>query len=157
MANRRFENVAQFRYLGKIITNQNLIKEEIKKRLNSGNACYHSVQNLLSSRLLHKNIKIRIYKTIIWSLILREKHRLRVFENRMLWRIFGPKTNEVTGGWRKLYNEELCNLYSLPNIIRMIKSRRMRWTGHAARMGTKRTAYEILVARRKEATRKTKT
>jgi hypothetical protein len=84
---------------GTIVTNQNLIQEEIKKRQNSGNACYHSVQNLLSSSLLLKNVKIRIYKTIIlpvvlygcetWSLTLREEHRLRLFENRMLRRIFG--------------------------------------------------------------------
>jgi hypothetical protein len=90
---------------------------EIKRRVNSGNACYHSVQKLLSSRLLSKNIKIRIYKTIIlpvvlyrcetWSLTLREEHRLRVFENRVLRRIFGPKRDEVRGGWRKLHNEEL--------------------------------------------------
>jgi hypothetical protein len=82
------------------ITDQNLIQEEIKRRLNSGNACYHSVQNLLSSRLLPESIKIRIYKVIIfpvvlygcetWPLTLREEHRLRVFENRAL-RIFGPK------------------------------------------------------------------
>jgi hypothetical protein len=85
-----------------------LIQEEIKRRLNSGNACYHSVQNLLSSCLLSKNINTRIYKTIIllvvlygcetWSLTLREEHRLRVFENRVLRRIFGPKRDEVTGG-----------------------------------------------------------
>jgi hypothetical protein len=83
-----------------------LIQEEIKRRLNSDNACYHSAQNLLSSRLLSKNIKIRIYKTIIlpvvlygcetWSLTLREEHRLRVFENRVLRRIFGPKRDEMT-------------------------------------------------------------
>jgi hypothetical protein len=70
IGNRCFENVAQFRYLGTTITNQNLIQEEIKRRLNSGNACYHSVQNLLSSRLLSRNIKIRIYKTIILPLVL---------------------------------------------------------------------------------------
>ncbi|PNF40782.1 hypothetical protein B7P43_G16927 [Cryptotermes secundus] len=119
------------------ITNQNLIQEEIKRRLNSGNACYHSVQNLLSSHLLSKN-KLRIYKTIIlpvvlygcetWSLTLREEHRLRVFR-----RTFRPKKNEVTGGWRKLHNEVLHNLYSSASIIRMIKSRRMRWVGHVAR------------------------
>jgi hypothetical protein len=84
-----------------------LIQEEIKRRLNSGYAYYHSVQDLLSSRLLLKNLKIRIYKTIIlhvvlygcetWSLTLREEHRLKVFENRVLRRIFGPKTDEVTG------------------------------------------------------------
>jgi hypothetical protein len=69
-----------------------------------------------------------------WSLTLREEHRLRVFENRVLRRIFGPKRDEVTGGWRKLHSEELHNLYSSASIIRMIKSRRMRWTVHIARM-----------------------
>jgi hypothetical protein len=70
-----------------------------------------------------------------------------VFENRVLRRIFGPKRDEVTGDWRKLHNEEFHNLYSLPNIIRMIKSRRMRWTGHVTQMGAKRTSYRILVGK----------
>jgi hypothetical protein len=88
-------------------TNQNLIQEKIKRRLNSGNACYHSVQTLLSSRLLSKNLKFKIYRMIIlpvvlygcetWSLTLREEHRLRVFENRVLRRIFGLKRDEATG------------------------------------------------------------
>jgi hypothetical protein len=93
--------------------------KEIKSRLNSGNACYHSVQSLLSSLLLSKNVKVKIYKTIILpvvlygfetsSLTLREEHRLKVFENRVLRRIFGPKRDELTGEWRKLHNEELHN------------------------------------------------
>jgi hypothetical protein len=73
-----------------------------------------------------------------------------VFENRVLRRIFGPKRDEVTGDWRKLHNEELHNLYSSPNIIRMIKSKRMRWAGHVTRMGEKRNSYRILVASQKE-------
>jgi hypothetical protein len=81
-----------------------------------------------------------LYGCEIWSLTLREKHTLRVFENKLLRRIFGPKRDEVTGGWRKLHNEELRDLYSLPSIIRIIKSRRMRWAGHVARMGEKRNA-----------------
>jgi hypothetical protein len=111
--------------------------------ITSGNACNHSVQNLLSSRLLSKNVKIRIHKLILpvvlygcetCSLILMEEHRLRVTENGVLKRIFGPKRDEVTGGWRKLHNEEFHNLYALPSIIRMIKSRRVRWAGHVARI-----------------------
>jgi hypothetical protein len=91
----------------------------------------HSVQSLLSSRLLSNNLKIGLYKTIIlpvvlygcdtWSQTLREEHRLRVFKNRVLRRIFGPKRDEVTGEWRKLHNEELPDLYSSPSIIRIIK------------------------------------
>jgi hypothetical protein len=84
------------------------------------------------------------------ALTLREEHRLRVFENRMLRRIFGPKRDEVTGEWRKLHNEELHKLYSSPNIIRMVKSRRMRWAEHVAGMGEKRNAYRILVGKPEE-------
>jgi hypothetical protein len=109
----------------------------------------------LSSRLLSSNVKVKIYKTIIlpvvlcgcWSLTLREEHRLRVFENRVLRRIFGPKRDEVTGEWRKKHNEELHNLYSSPDIIRQVKSRRMRWAGHVARMGEERIVYKVLVGK----------
>jgi hypothetical protein len=82
-------------------------------------------------------------------LTLREEHILRVFENRVLRRIFGPKRNEMTGGWRKLHNEELHNLYSSPSIIRMAKLR-MRWAGHVARVGEKRKAYRILVGKQED-------
>jgi hypothetical protein len=114
-------------------------------------------KNLLSSRLLSKNLKIRIYKTIIlpvvlygcetWSLALREERRLRVFENRVLRRIFESKRYEVMGDWRKVHNKELHAMYSSPSIIRIIKSRRMRWASHVARMGEKRNAYRLLVGK----------
>ena len=76
-----------------------------------------------------------MYGCETWSLTLREELRLRVFGNRVLRRVFGPKRDEVTGEWRKLHNEELNDVYSLPNIVRVVKSRRMRWAGHVARMG----------------------
>jgi hypothetical protein len=78
---------------------------------------------------------------------LREEYRLRVFENKVLRRIFGPRRDEVTAGWRKLHNEELPDLYSLPSIITIIKLRTMRWAGHVARMGEKRNAYRLLVGK----------
>jgi hypothetical protein len=81
---------------------------------------------------------------------LREEHRLRVIENSVLRKIFGPKRDEVVGGWRKLHNEELHNFYCSPSLIRINKSRRMRWAGNVARMETERNAYRILVASRKE-------
>jgi hypothetical protein len=156
-ASRSFENVAQLKYLGMAETNQNLIQEEIEKRLNSGRACYHSVQNLLSSCLLPKNVKIRICKTVIlpvilygcetWSLTLEKEHRLRLFESRVLRRIYGPKKDEVIGCWRKLHNEELQNLCSSPSIIRMIKPRRMRLAGYVAHMRAKRNTCWILVGK----------
>jgi len=110
----------------------------------------------VSNSLLSKNLKIKIYRIIIlpvvygcetWSLTLREERRLRVFENRVLRRIFGPKRNEVTGEWRKLHNEELNDLYCSRNIVRLIKSRRMSWAGHVARMGERRGVYRVLLGK----------
>ncbi|KAJ4445157.1 hypothetical protein ANN_06958 [Periplaneta americana] len=107
-----------------------------------------------------QNLKVRIYKTVIlpvvlygcetWTLTLREEHRFRVFENKVLRKIFGAKRDEVTGEWRKLHNTELHALYSSPDIIRNIKSRRLRWAGHVARMGESRNAYRVLVGRPEE-------
>ena len=114
------------------------------------------MQNLLPSSLLSTNLKIKIYRTIIlpvvlygretWSLTLTEECRLRVFENRLL-RIFGPKGDEVTREWRKLSNEELNDLYPSPNVVRVIKSIRMRWAGHVARMRESRGVYRDLVGK----------
>jgi hypothetical protein len=113
--------------ISECLINQNYIREEIKSTLNSVNACYHAIQYILSSHLLPKYIKIKIYKTIIlpivlygcetWSVTLREEHRLRMFMKRVL--------RTVTGCWRKLHNEEFHNLYSSPNIT-MINSRSMK-------------------------------
>jgi hypothetical protein len=85
-----------------------------------------------------------VKKCETWSLTVREEHKLGVFENRVLTRIFGPNRDGVTGGWIKLHNEELRDLYSSPSIIRIIKSRRMRWAGHVERMGEKWNVYRLL-------------
>jgi hypothetical protein len=147
--------VKQFKYLGTTLTNQNSIHEEIKSRLKLENARYHQVQNLFSSNLLSKNIKIKIYRTVTlpvvlygceaWSLTLKEEHAVRVFKNRVLRKIFGPKRYELTGVWRRLHNEELYDLYSSPNIIWVIKLRGMRWARYVARTGDRRGAYSVLV------------
>jgi hypothetical protein len=107
--------------------------------------------------LLSKNTKIKAYITTVlpvvlygcetWSLTFWEECRLGVFKNRVLRRIIGPKRDEVTGEWRKLHNEKLYDLYSLPNVIQLIKSRRMRWAGHVASTGEKRGSYSVLVGK----------
>jgi hypothetical protein len=142
--------VAKCNYLETTVTNQNFIHEEMKSRLNSGNVCYHFVQSVMSFFFIYKNIKIKICRTKIlslvlygcetWSLTLRDKHRLRVLENRVLKRIFGLKREEVAGGWKRLHNEEFHNLYASPNIIRRMES-----AGHVARKGEMRNTYGTLV------------
>lgn len=109
---------------------------------------------LLKSKLLSKNVKVRIYRTIIlpvilygcetWALTKVEENRFRVFENRVLRKIYGPKRDEETGEWRKLHNCELHDLYASVNINRIIKSRRLGWAGHVARMGDNRTAARVM-------------
>ena len=106
-----------------------------------------------SRNLRQSEYKVRIILPVVfygcetWSLIIREERRLRVFGNRVLRRIFGPKRDEVTREWIKLHNKELNDLYSSPNIFRVIKFRRIRWAGHVARMGEKRGVYKILVGK----------
>ncbi|KAJ4431400.1 hypothetical protein ANN_19997 [Periplaneta americana] len=134
-----------------------------------GNACCSQEEAkfpvLLASELnvdvsAVKNLNVRIYKTVIlpvvlygyetWTLTLREEQRLRVFENKVLRKIFGVKRDEVTGEWRKLHNAELHGLYSSPDIIRNIKSRRLRWSGHVACMGESRNAYRVIAGKLEE-------
>jgi hypothetical protein len=115
------------------------------------------VQSLLSTSLQPRNIKVKIYKTIIlpvvwygcetWFLTLREEHRLSVFENRVLRRIFGPKRDEVRVQRRMLHSGELHNLYSSPDIITQIKSRKMKWAGHVACMGKGKIVYMFLAGK----------
>ncbi|KAJ4451247.1 hypothetical protein ANN_02708 [Periplaneta americana] len=155
IGNLSFEEAEKFKYLGATVTNINDTREEIKHRIIMGNACYYSIEKLLSSSLLSKNLKVRIYKTVIlpvvlygcetWTLTLREEQRLRVFENKIFGKIFGANGNEVTGEWRKLHNAELHAMYPSPDIIRNIKSRRLRWAGHVDRMGESRNAFRVLV------------
>ena len=111
----------------------NSIQEEIKCKLKAGNSCYYSVQTLLSSRLLSKKLKIEIYKTIILSVMLYGYETWFFTLREECRRIFGPKRDE-NGEWRRLHNEELHSLYRSPNLVRMIKSRRLRWAGHVTRI-----------------------
>jgi hypothetical protein len=135
--NSSIERVEELKYLATTLTNQYSIQEEIKSRLKLGTACYWSVaessvfqlvvQGFKDQDIQNYNFTVVLYGCETWSLTLREKRRLRVFKNRVLKRVFGSTRDEVTGKWKKLHNEELRDLYSLRNIVRVVKSRRMRW------------------------------
>ena len=138
------------------MTNKISIREEIKGILKAGNSYYYSAHTLLSSGLHSKNLKIKINKIITfavvlygcetWSLILRDISNVKVSENRILRRIFGPK-RDANGEWRRFHNEELHSLYRSPN-VRVIKSRRLRWAGHVARIEEDGSAFKILIGKR---------
>ena len=129
------------------------IREEIKRRINMGNACYYSLEKILSSHLLSKKLKVKTYKTIIlpvvlygcetWSLTLREEQTLRVFEKST--KLFGVNKDEITGEWRNMHYVVLHALYSTPNIIRTLKSRRLRKAGQVADMKQSINAYRNLL------------
>ena len=131
------------------------VKNKDKKFVVIENYFVQFIITIINNR--SQNLKVKIYRTIIlpvvlygcetWSLTMWEEHRLRVSENRVLRRIFGPKRDGVTGEWRKLHNEELNDLYSSPNIVRVIKSRRMRWVGHVAGMEGGRGVHKVLVGK----------
>jgi hypothetical protein len=103
-----------------------------------------SISNVSLKEYYCRLLPVVLYGCGTWSLTLRDEHRLGVFENIVPRRIFGLKSDEVTGRWRKLHNDELHDLYSSPSIIRIMKLRRMRWVGHVARVGEKRNAYRLL-------------
>ena len=109
-----------------------------------------AIQKSEDSDIQNYNFACFLYGCETWSLTLKEERRLRVFENGVLRRIFGPKRDEVTGEWRNLYNEEFNDLYSSTNIVRVIKSRRMRWVEHVARMGERRVVYKFAVGKPEE-------
>jgi len=144
--------VEDFKYLGTTL-NQNSIQEDFKSRSKSGNACYHSVQNLLSFNLLSKNIKTKIYRTIIlpvvvygcdtWLLSNWGRNIGRGYLRIGAEEKFEPKREEVAVKWRKLHNEELTAVYFSSNVVQVIKSRRMRWVRHVARMGEGRVYAEF--------------
>ena len=109
--------------------------------------CYPTNVQIKISRSTSIFLPVVLYGCESWSLTLREECRLRVFENKVLRRIFGPKGNEVTGEWRKLHNDEFYTLYFSPNIIPVIKSRRLKWEGHVACMGESRGAHRVLMGK----------
>ena len=155
IGNLSFEKIKKFKFLGATVTNTNDIREQIKRRINMVNVCYYSLNFIVPPAF--QELKVITYKTIIlpvvlygcetWSLTLREEHRLRMFENKVLRKIFGAKRDEITGEWRKLHSAELHALYSSPNIIRNLKSRRLRRAEHVARMEQYRNAYRVLVGK----------
>ncbi|KAJ4448691.1 hypothetical protein ANN_00081 [Periplaneta americana] len=133
------------KYLNKLVK---IVLEEPQIQKNKQNTAQYSQYGLVCiTHFRYIILPVLLYGCETWTLTLREEHRLRVFENKVLRKIFGAKRDEVTGEWRKLHNAELHALYSSPDIIRNIKSRRLRWAGHVARMGESRNAYRVLVGR----------
>jgi hypothetical protein len=142
IGNRTFEGVSQFRYLGALVNGQNEISDCIKDRIQNGNRAYYANLKLFKSKLLTRNTKVKIYRTLVrpvvtygsetWKLKTGEKNALRYFERKIVRRIFGPVQD--TNGWRIRYNQELDRLIEGQDIVRFIKAQRLRWLGHVERM-----------------------
>ena len=156
ISNITFEMMEQFKYFGTTLTNQIPFMKKLSADWNQGMLVIILCRIFVFQFAIQKH-KIKTYRTVIlpvvsygyetWSLTLREKRRISVFENRLLRRIFEPKRQEVTGEWRRVSNEKLYFLYSSPNIVQVIEPRRMRWAGDVVRMGGRRGAYRVLVGK----------
>lgn len=147
----RVENVESFKYLGSTLTADNSVKHEIKARVAAGGRCYFAFKKLFSSNILHKEAKLRIYKTVIrpvvvygceaWTLTKQDINRLRIFERRILRRICGPEL--IQGAWRRRKNQDLLNFLHGEDIVRFIKAQRIRWLGHLSRMNDSRVVKKV--------------
>ena len=133
-----FEEVAEFKYLGKIITKRNEMHKELKQEAQL--LCITGTFVIPTSLKLYRTVilPVILYRCETWTLTLKEEKMLQVFENKVLRKIFVPKRDDQTGAWRRLHNGELHNLYEKPDIIRIVRSRRLRLAGHVTRMGTER-------------------
>ena len=168
IGNKSFRTVKQFKIFGNNPSESNFHSRINHEQIQVKECLLHTVQYLLSSSLLPKNVEINVYRTAVlpvvlygcktWSLTLREDRKLWVFENRVLRRIFGPRRDEVTGEWSRIHKEELCALYFSPNIFPVSKSRRLRLAKHLARIGVEVTYLHgfLCVNLRKETTWKTR-
>ena len=146
-----FERVNQFKYLGSILTDDNNISEEVRSRVTSGNKCFFALSNVFKSKIINRKLKITAFNTILkpivmygsecWTLTTKDEEFLRAWERKILRKIYGPK--QLDGQWRIRTNEELYQLYQKPDIIKEIKSKRLRWLGHVERMPEDRAAKKV--------------
>lgn len=152
--NRKFKRVREFKYLGTVFNEGGSCEAEINARIQAGNRCYHSLGQLLKARNLSRQVKIRLYKTLIqpvvmygcetWSIRRQDYCKLLVFERKVLRKIFGPVQDATTGEWRIRHNEELNSIYRHPTIVGLVRSKRLEWAGHVSRMRENRWPVNLL-------------